>query len=98
MLERALEDVGDDFHVAVRVHREAAATGHAIVVHDAQGAKLHMLWVIVIGKGKGEMSVQPAVVGVAALVAFANVDHDAPFGNASAREAAVLRLPAWAEA
>src|SRR6266849_86764 len=75
MLKLAFEPVGDDFHVTVRVHWEAAAPGHTIVVHDAQSAKVHVLGVVVIGKGKREVRVQPAMIGVAALVALANVNH-----------------------
>src|SRR5215472_10517813 len=78
MLERAFQHVSDDFHVAVRMHRKAAPSGDAVVVHYTQGAEVHMFRVVVIGKRKGEMRVQPAVVGVAALVALENADHDWP--------------------
>src|SRR5260370_18163294 len=81
MLESAIQHVGDDFHVAVRVHGEPAAAGHAVIVHDAQRAEMHVLRVVVIGKGKGEMGVQPAVIGVTAFVALANVDHGPPPGS-----------------
>ena len=46
--QRSLEDVGDDFHVAVRMRRKSAAPGYAVIVHHAQGAKLNMLRVIVV--------------------------------------------------
>src|SRR5579859_2148150 len=75
VLQRAFEHVGDDFHVAVGMHRESASSGDAVVIHHAQGAKVHVFWVVVIGKRKGEMGVQPAMVGVAAFVAFENLDH-----------------------
>src|SRR5215469_6720569 len=75
VLQGALEHVGNDFHVAVRMHRKAAATRDAVIVHHPQGAKVHVLWVMVIGERKTEMGVQPTVVGVAALVALANLDH-----------------------
>jgi hypothetical protein len=39
------------------------------------------------------MRIQPAVIGMAAFVAFANLDHDVPFREASVREAAAVKLP-----
>ncbi len=92
MLQRAFHHIGDDFHVAMRVHGEAAAAGHAIVVHHAQGAKVYVLGVVVLGERKAEMRIQPTVIGMAAFVALANLDHVAPFGEASVREAAALKL------
>ena len=35
MLQSAVENVGDDLHVAVRMGREATAGGDAVVVDDA---------------------------------------------------------------
>jgi hypothetical protein len=34
-----------------------------------------MIGIEIIGKGKGEASVEPAVIGVAALIALENVNH-----------------------
>jgi len=75
--EGSFEDVGDNFHVLVRVSREAATAGDAVVVHNAQGAELHVVAVKVIGERKGEAGVEPAVVGMAAFVALANGNHGA---------------------
>jgi len=75
MLQRALQHISDDFHVAVRVHGEAAAARHAIVIHDAQGAEVHVFRIVVLGKGKREMGAEPAVIGVAAFVAFTDAHH-----------------------
>jgi hypothetical protein len=62
----------------VRVRRESPATGNPVVVHHPQRAELHMLGIKVISERKREVRIQPAVVGVAAFVAFANVDHNWP--------------------
>ena len=39
----AAQDVGDDFHVAMRMRAEAHARHHEIVVDDAQAAVTHPL-------------------------------------------------------
>ena len=75
--KRAFQHVRYDFHVAVRVRRKAVAAGDAVVVHDAQRAKLHVLGIEIIGERKREVGVQPAVVGVPAFVALANGNHQA---------------------
>ncbi len=80
MFQGAFEDVRDDFHVAVRVLRKAAAPCDAVVVHYAQRAELRVLGIEVIGEGKSEMRIQPAVVGVAAFFALENVNHCPPPG------------------
>ncbi len=73
MLERALEDVSDDFHVAVRMGREALARRHPILVDDPQRGKAHMLRVVIIGEGKRMPGVEPAVIGVAAVMSLAQL-------------------------
>lgn len=42
MGEQAGRDIGDDFHVAVAVHAEAAARRDQVVVDDAQVAPAHV--------------------------------------------------------
>src|SRR5450759_4037884 len=71
VLERALEDVGDDLHVAVAMGAEALARLHDVLVDHAQAAKPNVLRVVVIGKRKRVVAVEPAVVGMAAFRAFA---------------------------
>src|SRR6202023_3377647 len=68
-------------HVAVWVLRKTAAARNAVVVHHPQGAELHMPGIEVIGKRKGEMRIQPAVVRVPPFVALANSNHGPPPGS-----------------
>src|SRR5262245_21242951 len=75
--ERALEDIAQDFHVAVAVGAEARAGLHAVLVDHAQGAVAHVPRIVVVGEGKAVIRVEPAVVGVAALAGAAQLDHDA---------------------
>src|SRR5947207_2304697 len=59
----------------MRMRRKSSASRDSVVVHHPQGAKLHMLWIEIICKRKCKARIQPAVVGMAAVIAFANVDH-----------------------
>jgi RsiW-degrading membrane proteinase PrsW (M82 family) len=63
------------------VGAKALAWGHAVIVDDEQIGKALLLGVVVMAKRKRVTRMQPAVVGIAALVGFANVEHGAvPFG------------------
>ena len=68
VLDRAAQDVADDFHVAMRMRAEAHAGHHEVVVDDAQAAVTHPLRVIIIREAEGVITVQPAVIGVAAFI------------------------------
>src|SRR3954462_15105152 len=76
MGDRARADIGDDLHVAVRVGREARFGGDAVVVPDPDRAPAHPRRIVIIGEGEMVAGVQPAMVGVAERVEFADVDHD----------------------
>ena len=47
MGDRALPDIGDDLHLAVRVRVEPGARGNLVVVPHAQPAKAHARRVVV---------------------------------------------------
>ena len=57
--------VGDDFHVAVRMHSEARVRRDAIVVPHAKRPEVHARVVAVLGEGEMVMRVEPTVVGTA---------------------------------
>src|SRR5262245_34133448 len=59
MRHGALQHVGDDFHVAVRVSRESAARINSIFVNDSQSTKAHMLRIVVITERKGMTAIEP---------------------------------------
>jgi hypothetical protein len=70
--ELAFQQIGEDLHVAVRVHREAHAGRHDVVIDHAQRAEAHVRGVVVIGEREGEAAVQPAVVHMAPLAGAAD--------------------------
>ncbi len=72
VLELSFENVGKDFHVPVRVGRESRTGSNGVFVDYPQRAETHVSGVVVIGKRESVMTVQPTVVGVAALIGAAN--------------------------
>src|SRR5262245_15614649 len=77
VLERALEDVGHDLHVAVAVRAEALPGLDAVLVDHAQRAEAHVARVVIVGEGEGVPALEPAVARVPALGALAQPDHGA---------------------
>ena len=77
----AFEHVGDNFHIVVRMHAKAAAGRHAVVVNHAQAAEMHMLRIVVVRERKGEVRIEPAVVGVSAFLGGTDGDHWVPPSN-----------------
>src|SRR5215813_2819349 len=73
--ECAFEDVGDDLHVAVRVHGKSCAWRDEILIDHAQGAEAHPAWVAILVEGKCVARVEPAVVTTATFSAGTNLDH-----------------------
>ena len=73
--DRARADIGHDLHVAVRMRRKAALGRDLVVVPNANRAPAHALGIVIIGEGKMMAGVQPAVVGVAEAVEFADFYH-----------------------
>lgn len=73
--DRAFTDIGDDFHVPVRVRRETAASRNQVVVPDSQVAPVHTGGVVVLGKREMVMGIEPAVVGVAEAFEGSQLQH-----------------------
>ena len=72
VLQRPFHDVRDDLHVAVRVSREAAPGGNAVIVDDAQRSESHVPLIVVVRKRKGVITYQPAEVSMSSLGCFTN--------------------------
>ena len=84
VLQRALEDIGNDLHVAMAMRREAAAGRDAVLVDHAQRAETHVPRIDVTGEGEGVETVEPAMVGMAALGGRSDDNrHDGPRGKAA---------------
>src|SRR5262249_51269551 len=77
VLERALEDVGEDLHVAMAVRAETGSSLDAIVVDHAQRAEPHLALVVVVTERERVPAVEPAPVGTSPACGFSNLDHGA---------------------
>src|SRR5207244_3498909 len=75
VLQCAAEDVGDDFHVAMRMRSETLSRHYEIVVDDAQAAETHPLRVVIIGEAESVIRVEPTVFGVASFICFSYFHH-----------------------
>ena len=62
---------------------------HAILVDDAQTAKVYVRGIVILIEREGVISVQPPKIKVAAIFCFANIDHagsaDVPSALSAAR-------------
>ena len=75
MLQRAFEHVGNDLHVGVGMRWEAATPGDFVVIDHTQWAKSHVLGIVILAKRERVPAVEPAEVGVAALVGLSYREH-----------------------
>jgi hypothetical protein len=74
VLQSAVEHVRHDFHVFVPVPPEALTARDAVLVDDAETPKPHVRRIVVIRERERELGFEPAMVGAAACVGFANED------------------------
>src|SRR4051812_44725667 len=78
MLQRALEHVRDDLHVAMRMPREAAACRHKVFIDHTQRAKSHVRRVAILAERKRVIAIEPVPPRAPALTAVADRDHVSP--------------------
>ena len=75
MRQVAREHVAHDLHVFVAVGAKAGAGRDAIFIDDAQVAKAHVGRVVVAREREAVKALEPAMVGPAAILRFANAQH-----------------------
>src|ERR1019366_7062080 len=75
VLQRPAENIGDDLHVLVGVHAEAATGGDHVFIHDPQGAELNVSGIAVIGERKSVIGIEPSVIEMPALAGGPHCDH-----------------------
>ncbi|MNJ64193.1 hypothetical protein D3C77_601360 [compost metagenome] len=73
--DRSFAHIGDDFHVAVRVRREAAMGRDGVIVPHPEQAPVHARRVVIIREGEVVLGIQPAVLCAAELLEGTYVDH-----------------------
>ena len=67
MLKRAVNDVGENLHVAVTMGVKAGAGADLVLVDDPQRAEAHMVGIVIMAEGKAVTAVEPAEIGLATL-------------------------------
>ena len=75
VLERTVQHVGDDLHVAMRVGAEPFPGCDAILVDHAQRAEVDVLRVVVLAEREGVPAIQPVDPGMPSFSRAADGDH-----------------------
>ena len=75
VFQRPFQNIGKDFHVLVGMRRKPGARVDPIFIDDAQGAKSHMIWVVIVAKGKCVVRIEPTMIGVPTIDAFSDCNH-----------------------
>jgi hypothetical protein len=91
MLELTGQDVGDDFHVAMRMGRESFARDDSIVVEDAQRAPIHVLRIVIVRETERVARPKPTMVVVPTISRALHLE-DRPNGGNRQRTAFVHAL------
>lgn len=68
MSELSGDHVGKNFHVPVRVGREATQRSHLVLIDDPQGAEARVGWIVVFRKREAVPAFKPAMVRVASII------------------------------
>src|SRR5271169_2957375 len=76
VLKRAVQNVSNNFHVAVRVGGEPFAGRDLVFVDHAQGTKSHETRIVVLVERKRVAGIEPAEIAATAFIAASNVDHN----------------------
>jgi hypothetical protein len=75
MGDGAFADIGDDFHVRMRMRGKAGARRDGVIVPNAQPAPLVASRVAIVGEGKMVLGLQPAMVRAAQAGEAPAFDH-----------------------
>lgn len=75
VFQGSLQNVGDNFHVSVRMRAETLGGGHAILVDDAQLPEAHHSRIVIVPERKSVIGVQPAEVEMTTILRPPNRYH-----------------------
>src|SRR5712692_3648059 len=74
MFQRARQNVGNDFHVAMRVRGKTLTGRDPVFVDDAQTAPVHVRRIVILIERESVIRIEPPMIKVAAIFGFANSD------------------------
>jgi hypothetical protein len=84
VLERALEDVGEDLHVAVAVRAEARPGADPVVIDHPERPETHVRRVVVIAERERVPAVEPTPVRAPCLARGSDLNHGVSFRTSAA--------------
>ena len=59
VLERAVEDIGNDLHIGMAMGREARPGDHLVLIDHPQRTEAHMGRVVILPEGKAVLGIEP---------------------------------------
>ena len=65
MFEITFEGDGNNFHIVMRMCSKSSCCGDFIIVEYAEYTEVHPFRIVVVGKTKGMLTMQPAMIGIA---------------------------------
>ena len=68
-------DIGNDFHVCVRMGGKAAVGLNRVVVPNSQAAPPHALSIMIVGERKMVLGIQPAMIGTTEILERSKFNH-----------------------
>src|SRR5690606_4252347 len=75
MCQFTFQDVGNDLHIAVRVHVKSRTGNHDVIVDHPQRTKPHSFGIHKMAEGKSMLTVEPSGSGFTANVSVMNANH-----------------------
>ena len=81
MLQSAFQQIGNDFHIAMRMHGKAVSGLHPILIDDSEGAESHVAGVVILIEGETVAGVQPPMIGATPFFTATNRNHQNPRCN-----------------
>jgi hypothetical protein len=94
--ERASHDIAHDFHIAMGMGAKSLARINAVFVDHSQISPAHMVRIVIIGKGKRVVALQPTVVSKPSLLRLSDMKHGVPLmgivGTTSVQLAEKVRM------
>ena len=75
MGNRPLADIGDDFHVAMRVRVKPLPRRDFIIIPNAQPPPIHALSIAVMPEGEMMIGIEPTEIGLAQAFKGTEFDH-----------------------
>src|SRR3984957_12710346 len=79
----ALQHIAQNLHIAVRMRSKSTPLRHTVFIDHTQRTIPHVLRIMIVGKRKRMVRIQPSMVGMASLVTLANSQHNASSLTAS---------------